>query len=129
MCVISIFDVKTRKIPFFMLFGLLMAAVVSFVIDESTVFDIMLGLIPGGIVAFISFASNERVGMGDAFILMILGMGLGLEPVAIISCIALVLNCSFSAILLFLKKANRNTEIPFAPFITAGMGVYFFAFF
>ena len=72
------------------------------------------------------FGRDVPIGMGDIKLLSIMCLNLGGLPVALIFAAAGFLSGIYAAVLLVLKKAGRGSEIPFAPFIAAGFGIYAF---
>ena len=58
--------------------------------------------------------------MGDAWVLLDLGIVLETGEFLITVCLGVLLSGGCAMILLALKKAGRRTEIPFVPFLLAG---------
>lgn len=71
------------------------------------------------ILAF-SLVTKGAVGMGDGWI--ILALGTALPAMELLGTLMLAALCcaGCAGILLVFKKMNRNTEIPFVPFVLAG---------
>lgn len=124
--VLSIFDIKNKRIP---TAGFVIVAAVSLLYlvicgrEELRITDVLFSCVPGLVLVALSFLSDGKVGAGDGLLIMCLGPGLGLERIAYVLMGALIAGSLFSGILLALKKAGRNTAIPFVPFITIGLGV------
>lgn len=68
-------------------------------------------------VIIISFATAGKIGMGDAFLLCVTGLGLGFWENLELFAIALFLASIISILLLILRLANRKKSIPFVPFM------------
>lgn len=78
------------------------------------------GILPGSAALFLSFATREALGYGDALLILGCGISLGLS-----SCMTVVLWAFFfcslwSAGLLLLHRAERSRTIPFVPFLLIG---------
>lgn len=68
----------------------------------------------------LSLFTRGAVGMGDAWILMALGVMLGTEAFFWTLCTGMLLAGAWSLILLAVLKKGRHTEVPFVPFLLAG---------
>ena len=75
--------------------------------------------------------SRESVGMGDIKLLAMIGLFLGVDSSFYTVMASILVLFVLSVFLLITKKADRNTAIPFAPFLlvglilsTVGYGVY-----
>lgn len=80
-------------------------------------------LIPGVMFWIISFITGERVGYGDGWMLIMIGLFMGLWKCFLILMVGLILSSLVVLILLACKKASGNDQLPFAPFLLLGMGV------
>lgn len=85
--------------------------------DVSTVF---LALGAGGFLLFLSVITHGEIGMGDGWILMVLGLFLDAEEIMETLCIGFLAAAAVSLILLVVLKKGRKTEIPFVPFLLLG---------
>lgn len=79
----------------------------------------------GAAVGVISIATAGKIGMGDAFVLIVTGLGLGFWSNLELFAIALLLASIISIILLISRLADRKKSIPFVPFLLFG---YLFLF-
>jgi len=124
MVVISILDIRKKKIHIGGLAALWMTIICMLVSEgDATLESISAGCVPGVVFMIFSLLTGGKVGMGDAILLITLGVGFGIVEISYISVIALILCCIWSGSLLILKKVNRSSCIAFAPFITIGLGV------
>lgn len=122
--VMSIFDIKTKKIPIWILVVISISGITLWVVgNDKNLSGLMMSLVPGAIMTILSIVTKEKVGMGDAIVITCLGIGLGLEKCSFLVMIALFANFFFAGIMFLMKKVNRSTQLPFIPFITLGMGV------
>lgn len=77
------------------------------------------GLLMASIISYaIYFVSKGEMGMGDVKMLACIGFYIGFYNFIRVLFGAVLMAVIFGIILMFLKKANRKTEIPFAPFLT-----------
>ena len=131
LCGLSFCDIKTHKIPVCGMAAVFIFSAVNILCFDTAHFSwtgLCLSLIPGGVLIMLSLITEGKIGVGDGILVTALGLGLGLERCMLVLTGALILNSVFCGVLLALKKAGRNTRIPFVPFITIGMGVIVFAY-
>jgi prepilin signal peptidase PulO-like enzyme (type II secretory pathway) len=80
----------------------------------------------GATVAFTFFfllvaVSKEKwMGMGDAYLVILLGLILGWPQILLGLMLAFSLGALSGIVLMLLKKKNMNSQIPFAPFLVLG---------
>lgn len=127
--VCTVFDIRKKEIPLILL-GVGMAAAVGVTIwriGNGTVFaaQIIWSLLPGLFFLLVSWCTKEKVGYGDGILLLITGLMVGFYLCFTDLCISLFLSSFFGVLLLFFHKAQKNSRIPFVPFLTMGMGVCF----
>lgn len=83
------------------------------------------GSIPGIFFFAVSKASAEAVGYGDCWIILLMGVSLGIWNTLGILTIALFGIFLWAAFIFVRKKGGQEKEIPFLPFLAMGMaGVY-----
>ena len=81
--------------------------------------NLLLGMSVGVVLLFLSVLTGGRIGAGDAVLLIVTGIYLGLEKNLELFFFGLFL-CSIWALgLLVLRKRNRKDSIPFVPFLLA----------
>lgn len=125
----TVFDIRKKEIPLF-LAGMGTMAAVGFTIwriGNGTIFaaQIILSLLPGLFFLLAGWCTKEKVGYGDGILLLITGLMVGFNQCFTGLCIGLFLSAFFGVLLLFLHKVQKNSKIPFVPFLTMGMGVCF----
>ncbi len=123
----SIYDIKSRRIPWILLgMGAVLSAISCVVIGEkfpSEIGRMLVGLLPGMLLLALSVCT-KLVGMADGIVLACLGVSGGFQKVLSTWLLSLFLSGVYSVILLALRKANRRTKIPYMPFLTiAWLGV------
>ena len=79
------------------------------------------GSIPGIIFFVISKASAEAVGYGDCWIILIMGISVGIWNTLGILIIALFGAFLWAVFIFVRKRGRKDREIPFLPFLTIGM--------
>ena len=126
LAVCSVFDGLQKKIPLVVVWlGILTAICLRLngIMGEEDVTGALLSLIPGTGFFLLSFLTREKVGYGDGWVLLMIGLFSGFSRCFMILLIGLLLESMVAIILLVLKKIQRDREIPFSPFLLLGMGV------
>lgn len=90
---------------------------------ESTWISAVLAVLPGAAFWLLSFMTREQVGYGDGWVLMMIGLFVGLQRCFLILLAGLVMESVAALILLVFGKTTGDREIPFVPFLLLGMGV------
>lgn len=81
--------------------------------------DLLLGMTVGVVLLFLSVLTGGKIGMGDAILLIVTGIYLGLRQNLELFFYGLLM-CSMWALgLLILRKKSRKDSIPFVPFLLA----------
>ena len=81
--------------------------------------NLLLGMSVGVALLFLSVLTGGRIGAGDAVLLIVTGIYLGLEQNLELFFGGLVMCSICSLALLVLRKKGRNDSIPFVPFLLA----------
>lgn len=82
-----------------------------------------LSLLPGAVFFLIGFITKEKVGYGDGWVLLMIGLFLDFSRCFFILLTGLLIESAVALILLAFRKIKRDKEIPFCPFLLLGMGV------
>lgn len=85
--------------------------------------SLTLSVLPGTVFWMLSLITGEKVGYGDGWVLIMIGLFMGLWRCFLILLIGLVSESLVVLILMVLRKISRDRQIPFAPFLLFGMGV------
>ena len=112
--VLSIVDIQFRKVPVEILAAANLAVLVYQIMFQRE----DLWLVLGGVA--ISWASRQKVGYGDSWAILILGIFLGLWGVLEVLAAAFLLLTLVSVALLARKRMSRRLSVPFYPFLAAG---------
>ena len=120
-------DVKHKSIPMWMvLTGIAAAALCGgymLFTKETAVYEILLSLIPGLAMLFVSAISGEQIGYGDGLMALAAGPVYGPGGAVLGLAIAFFAGGLFSVAILMTGRSKRGMSFPFVPFIAAGMGV------
>ncbi len=117
---LSIIDIKSKKLPIWLIE---VFAIICFILrwfEGISVWNFLLGLLPGIVLLLLAICSGEKIGIGDAFVVGTLGIGYAIENVISILAISLFFIAIWAIGLLIVKKANKKTELPFLPYLFVG---------
>lgn len=119
----GLYDWKNRSLPVWILVvgGLGGAAGLVFnLLGTEGGVEAWAALLPGAMALLIAYATREQIGYGDGAMLLIMGGCLGASKVVLALTIALLGACVVSILLLVSRRADRNSRIPFVPFLCMG---------
>ncbi|MCF0230332.1 MAG: prepilin peptidase [Parasporobacterium sp.] len=94
--------------------------IINIITGEPGTYSMLTGTILGGLMVLISFLSREAVGMGDALIMVSLGLTLGYEKAVILTLAAFIMAALCSVCLMVKGYRKKKESIPFAPFLMGG---------
>lgn len=119
---ITAIDIKEKNINSKLLLSLLLLGLLAIYTDkELTVFDALsAAVINFLLLSFVYRVSQKAIGWGDVKLCTCISLYLGIEKAFAMLFIALGICGFFSLILLCVNKANKNKELPFAPFAAIG---------
>ena len=124
-CVI---DIKHKRIPHWTVrSGVVLLAAIRFFSFGDPLVRIVLEIISGPLIfAGIRVFTKGKLGMGDVKFAALMGIFLSFPMWFAAAGLASVLGTIFAFSGVISGKLNRNSKIPFAPFLTAGsVGAYF----
>jgi leader peptidase (prepilin peptidase)/N-methyltransferase len=139
--VIFVYDVLYMEIPNLVLWpAVLLALAFNFFLDWGQKFPTfwesmsVSGLLAAG-VAFLfffslSFFSHEKwMGMGDAYLVVLLGLILGWPKILLGLFLAFAIGAVYGIILIALGKKKMQSQLPFAPFLIIGtfLTIFYYA--
>lgn len=121
----SLMDIKTKKISLclciaFLLIGMGWNTFCHFK-GIIHILDIVVSIIPGGILILLSLVTKQEIGLGDGIVVIIIGMLIGVEKTVMSLMTGLFISAFFSSFLIYIKKVQRSYQIPFIPFLTVGV--------
>nr|WP_076779997.1 prepilin peptidase [Lachnoclostridium phocaeense] len=130
---ISVYDVYSRRISRLALaLANILAVSYALAVDERNLAATAAGAAAGLALLGISKITGEAVGYGDGWLVMALGIYLGIWSLLEVMAAAWVLLAFAAGLCLIRKKWSRETALPMTPFITAGFlnllaGEYFWS--
>ena len=127
MMILSGIDIKKRAIPKAMLYVSGASSVLYHLVERKTEWILLIGGAGVG-AAFLLFSkiTKEGIGYGDSWGILILGSFLGFWKVLTVLAITFFLLLCVLMPLMWIKKMNRKTTLPFFPFLTAGYLFFLF---
>ncbi len=117
----SVEDIRKRTVPVIpmMIWG--MAGVLLHLYNGRISYVSMLGgLIPGIVVYVLSILTHEKIGKGDAILLVITGIYMGFWGNIFMLWIGMIMAAVGGVISMTFFKKGKNYELPFVPFLFAG---------
>lgn len=126
LAVCAVFDGLERQVPLAAVWLGMLTAVclrIGGAMGETSIISAVLSLLPGMGFFLLSFLTGEKVGYGDGWVLLMIGLFLGVYRCFLILLVGLLAESSLAIVLLVFGKIKRDREIPFLPFLLLGMGV------
>ncbi|MCH5270579.1 MAG: prepilin peptidase [Lachnospiraceae bacterium] len=136
----SYFDIRWKRIPTALLGAGTIWAILCVILQVlqkgagEAMMAAFLSVLPGVGLLLLSLLTEKKVGSGDGLILILLGLFEGVERAVPVFCLGLFLQSLLAVGLLIFKKADKQTCIPFLPFLlisrllilflTSGVGNY-----
>ena len=127
LAVASVIDWRKREIPMSLLF-IMSAGITIFAIycKDITIWYRLAGGALGMMLFVVSTVTKEAIGYGDSWLILLLGVQLGIFRVLQLLFVASLLAVLFAVFYLWVRKWNRKATLPFVPFLTiAYLGVMF----
>lgn len=118
---VAAIDIAKKRIPIWVL-GLLGATGVVLRVYQENLFKIELiySIIPGLVLVGICLISDEIIGYGDAFLVVVVGIFSNWRLVCGTILISTTMCGMVGLVLMLLLKKKRDYEIAFVPFLLAG---------
>lgn len=119
-------DIRKKEIPVVVLalFGG-GAFLYTMIWDGKAWNEIFYSLVPGLCLLLLSFCTRESIGYGDGLAAMAAGILIGWRGCVTAIIGGFLFSAVFSLALLVCRKAKGRSRIPFLPFLTAGLGVFY----
>ena len=86
-------------------------------VTERTIWEILFGMLPGGVLAALSWGSRGQIGMGDGCLILAAGCYLGFWKTLGVFLMASLLTGMAGAALLLFFGGKKSDRLPFAPFL------------
>lgn len=117
----TIEDIRERKVfSNVCLINMISALFIRIVLKNVEWQNVMLDLIPGGIILLIGFITKETIGKGDGILIITLGSILGMKMCMELLFWAFFICTFVSAIGLLWGKIELKSRVPFVPFLLLG---------
>lgn len=116
--ILSVLDIRTRKIPrWLLILGMSGTILLKSISKNSSIVLVVSGVAIGFLFCMISKVSKETLGMGDSYLITILGAFVGGWNLLYILAYAFLFSACYSVIVLLFHRFNRKIQIPFIPFL------------
>lgn len=122
----AVCDGMEKKIPLAVVWMGIITAIVLHIqgmMENQSWLTVALSVLPGVLFWMLSFVTNEKVGYGDGWLLVMIGIFIGLWKCFLILLVGLIAESLVVLVLLVVGRISRNRQIPFAPFLLFGTGV------
>lgn len=124
LCVLSYFDIKYRAIPKrFLIFGSAIGSCCAgycILNQTSFIWQYLLACIPG-LIFILTAILTQKIGLGDGWLLLILGAILKYNYCLTVFVISMFLVSGYSIIQLLIIRKKQQSTIPYVPFLTMAM--------
>ena len=80
----------------------------------------------GLMVYLFSVLTKEKIGKGDAFVVMVTGLYLGFQNTLLLVWLSTILAAVIGSIIIRKNNVNTDFEIPFVPFLLMGYLIIYF---
>lgn len=121
--VLSIEDIKEKMISD----KYILCVLVNSIIFRIILFDLMNfinGVITGMVIALmivlVKKVFKQKIGMGDLKLLAALSITYGYAGMINVLFFSIIIAMLYGIVMMILKKKNKNSEIPFVPFVSLG---------
>ena len=120
----AIWDGIKKEIPLPVVWlGIATAVIIHAVgIIGGTWLSVGISVLPAGIFWIISLITREKIGYGDGWVLLMIGLYVGFMKCVLILMAALVLESIILLVLLVIGKIHKDEEVAFVPFLLLGLG-------
>ncbi len=125
---IGYMDLRRRYLPVWVLalFNVVSIAL-CILIRRNGLFSVLGGVCIGAIFFLTSRLTHEAIGYGDSWLILSLGIYLGLRKILGIIFVASLLACAGSLFLCLARDWQKKRGLPFVPFLAAAYGLVVFS--
>lgn len=113
-------DMRKKEISLLTVVIFAAAGAVWYIESGRSLMEVLVPLGTGLVFFTLSLLTSGSVGLGDVWILLVLGLILETGEFLETLCIGMLLAGGWALILMVVRKKSRHTEIPFVPFLLAG---------
>ena len=116
----TLMDLRSHTVSLpLILGGSLAAVIVNRLGDLRTFPEMLAGLLPGIFLLLAAWLTREKIGSGDGFLFLFIGLSCGLSMTVAMLFIALVLSLLVGSAGILILKKPKGTAFPFVPFVFA----------
>lgn len=123
---LSVQDMRRKSVSgIILVVGGVMAVVSQIILQMYSVEAVFGGFIAGCVFCGISWITKEALGYGDSFLIMIIGISIGIWNLIYVLFFAFFFASVCSIGILIKDRFSRKKGVPFVPFLSAGYVVFF----
>lgn len=117
--VTSIMDIKKRRVNLLLCICVTVMGMIYNLCHfrQQEMLNCMAAVLPGLILMMLAIVTHEKIGIGDGIIVTIIGLFTNIQTVVCTVVFAILLSAMVSLVLMTVKKAALDTEIPFVPLL------------
>lgn len=117
----SVTDIRRRKVSVLLLMGTMAVILVLQGLNGTMDVELLLGVaVVGAVFCGISILTGGQIGMGDGFLFMMTGSGLGVFGNLQLIFLSFVGTFLAAVYLVGIRRKGKNMRIPLSPFVLAG---------
>jgi leader peptidase (prepilin peptidase)/N-methyltransferase len=111
-------DIKNRQLPIRLIgiFGIAMVGI-CFAKGYFGSWEIGVRILPGMFLVIVAYLTNQSIGYGDGIVIMLIGLICDIHVMITFILLAFLLSAIASILLLISRKGNKQSKIPFMPFL------------
>lgn len=110
---------KQIHVAFFVI-GIIPILLSCLQMDNISLTERILGTVSGFVMLLVSVVTGEKLGKGDAILLIITGAAMGLYRNISMLAAALLMIFAYSLVLLIRGRFSKNSKVAFVPFLFLG---------
>lgn len=123
--IMSIQDIKRKEISLWLILVYVLSGIIASIFLYSMM-DVVFSLIPGALMLFLAFVSEEKIGYADGLISIGLGIWMGAEFSVIVIILSFGCVGAYSIVFILIemikkKGINVQKQLPFIPFLLGGL--------
>lgn len=118
----SIQDIKAKRVSLLLILAGIAGACLVWLAggeDREAFSGFLLGAVPGAALTAVSLVSRQAVGLGDALMVLVMGLYLGMRRTWAELLTACLLAMLAAVLCIVIFKKGKKYELPFLPFLLA----------
>lgn len=117
----SLEDIREQKITVTVtLFSGILGVLLHLLFQNRSIYEMLLGVIPGIGVLALSCLAKGQIGIGDGMIFMLTGLYLGFWDNLLLMFLSFTLAGIWGLFLILARRCKRTDRMPFVPFLFFG---------